>query len=132
MNWGLLAVIVVLVGVFLLKQVLELYQYYSDKKFAKSMQVKLDNIQTSIASSNKQIQDGIIDIKQANIADHHKERLIQNYSTSLDKYEDILTRCESMQKTVDEYAARAAHYANKMFFWKKEKMSVNWHRQTME
>ena len=82
MNWGLIAVFVGFVGVFLLKQALELYQYYSDKKFAKSMQAKLDNIQTSIASSNKQIQDGIIDIKQANIADHHKECLIQNYSTS--------------------------------------------------
>ena len=55
MNWGLIAVIVVFVGVFLLKQALELYQYYSDKKFAKSMQAKLDNIQASIASSNKQI-----------------------------------------------------------------------------
>ena len=131
MNWGLFAVMVVFAFVISFKHILEFWQYCSDRKFAINMQAYLNKIQTKLDNTTQCIDDNINNVQNSNIAEHHKERLIGESQESYEKCDILRDKCESIQKEVDKCAARAAIYANKTFFWKKEKMALNWHKQTM-
>ena len=132
MNWGLFAVMVVFAFAISFKHILEFWQYCSDRKFAINMQAHLNKIQAKLDNTTQCIDDNISNVQNSNIAEHHKDRLIGENQESYEKCDILRDKCEAIQKDVDECAARAAIYANKTFFWKKEKMALNWHKQTME
>ncbi len=132
MNWGLYAILVVFAFLISFKHILEFWQYCSDKKYATNMQAHLNKIRTKLDNTDQNIANNIDNVQNSNIAEHHKERLIGESKESSEKCDILREKCESIQQHVDDCAARAALYANKTFFWKKEKMSLTWHKQTME